>query len=125
MAKNNFTSTEGFTDLGAKFGKMTLAMQFEAKRITRNTTFTIQRKARELARDQDVYDTGYLIRNIKARFYNDGLTGEVVGGAEYHVFHELGTRFIPARPMLYPAALEQKPKYIAKLEQALQRSVRE
>lgn len=124
MSNRINVNTDGLGDLTQKFGRMNLAMKFEAKQITKKSTMRIEREAKKLAYDQGVHDTGYLIRMIKGRTYDDGLSGEVIGGADYHIYHELGTRRMPARPSLYPAAQAEKPKYVGKLAEAIQRTSR-
>jgi len=62
-------------------------------------------------------DTGFLLNSIQ-----DKMTGEheaeINVGAEYGVYHEYGTRHIPARPFMFPALLEERAAFIARLKKA-------
>ena len=114
-------SIEGLGRLIVKLERMDHQARQDTKRSVRLSTGRIQANARRKARDQKVQDTGHLIRSIKGSILNNGFTGEVVGGADYHVYHELGTRKTPARPMLFPAALEEKELFYKRLRDAIRR----
>lgn len=55
-------------------------------------------------------DTGYLVSNIFTNIDNDGLGASVESRAEYSEFLEFGTKNMQARPFLFPAMEENKPK---------------
>ena len=65
-----------------------------------------------------VKPTGATKRGIKLSFENGGLTGVVGMTQEYNPYTEYGTRFMRARPVLKPAYLYQKVKFINQLKQA-------
>ena len=63
-------------------------------------------------------DTGYLVSNIFTNIDTDGLGASVESRAGYSSFLEFGTKNMQARPFLFPAMEENKPK-IRRLEQQM------
>lgn len=63
-------------------------------------------------------DTGNLMNSVRA-VKVDALRWQVVVGADYGIYHELGTRFLPARPFLLPAATLVAPSYHDAMRQLL------
>jgi HK97 gp10 family phage protein len=50
----------------------------------------------------DLIDTGFMLNSVHPE-KTSKLEGQVIVGAEYGIYHELGTRYLPARPFLGPA----------------------
>jgi len=63
-------------------------------------------------------DTGFLVSNIFTNIDTDGLGASVESRAGYSSFLEFGTKNMQARPFLFPAMEENKPK-IRRLEQQM------
>lgn len=59
-------------------------------------------------------DTGAMLNSVIARPLN-ARQWVVTVGAHYGIYHEFGTRFLPARPFLGPAADEVKPAFLTAL----------
>ena len=107
----------GKGELITKFNNLSKEMQKESKRIVTKYTFEMEKKAKNIASEKDVYDTGHLIRNIRGTLYNGGLSGEVTAHANYSIYHELGTRYFPARPFIYPAFVLTRKGFIEEMQQ--------
>lgn len=65
-------------------------------------------------------DTGAMFNSVKAEPLGK-LVWRVVVGAEYGVYHEFGTRFLPARPFLGPAADLVRPQFRAAMAGVVRR----
>ncbi len=63
-------------------------------------------------------DTGTLKNSLQTT-YPDDLTAVVGTAVEYGPYVELGTRFMAARPFLYPAAEKVRPEFEAAVKRVL------
>lgn len=79
------------------------------------TTLAVESRAKENA----PVDTGRLRASIASEFSNGGLTGNVGVYVDYAVIQEIGSRFQPARPFLYPAAEAERQLFVQRLKAAL------
>jgi HK97 gp10 family phage protein len=70
--------------------------------------------------NRGLVDTGNLLRSIAATKHSE-LVWFVVVGATYGIYHEYGTRFMPARPFLLPAAELVRAAYLAAIAEAVKR----
>lgn len=77
---------------------------------TNRASLRIERRAKEYA----AWDTGYMSMTIYSYMENT-LRAVIISPAYYSIFLELGTRYMPAQPFIYPALQEEKPKYFANL----------
>lgn len=71
-------------------------------------------------------DSGNLQRSAKARFHNSQLRAEIGWwdtDDRYVIFHEFGTRKIPARPVLGPAAEAERTKIAARIQAEVRRAL--
>lgn len=55
-------------------------------------------------------DTGFLASNIAVKIVDGGFTANVESRASYSIFLEFGTQNMKARPFMFPALEENKPK---------------
>jgi HK97 gp10 family phage protein len=55
-------------------------------------------------------DTGFLASNIALKITEGGMVAEVESRAKYSIFLEFGTQKMKARPFMFPALEENKPK---------------
>lgn len=69
-------------------------------------------------------DFGDLVRGIRHEIDLDGAGGSVVSHVNYSKFLEFGTRHMGARPFLFPASEEERPKSRARMRQALRRGAK-
>jgi hypothetical protein len=83
-----------------------------AQRAVRATVATYGNKQFRLTRQLAPVDTGFLRSQIRLRFSDDGLVYEVGfrgedfdrgGKPQYFLYTEFGTRFMAARPCVFPA----------------------
>jgi HK97 gp10 family phage protein len=77
------------------------------------TALAVESRAKENA----PVDTGRLRSSIASDI--QGVTATVGTNVEYAVYIELGTRFQPARPFLYPAAEAERQLFVQRLKAAL------
>lgn len=69
-------------------------------------------------------DFGDLVRGIRHEIDRDGLSGAVVSHVNYSKFLEFGTKFMSARPYMFPASEEEKPKSRARIKRALHSGIK-
>ena len=103
--------------LAVKFEKMELLTAAEVANATRKRSYEIEK----MAKNRVAYDTGHLFRSIRTRLENAGLTGVVGSNVHYAIYVEKGTRYMPARPYLFPAFMVHRAKYIQDLSKILER----
>lgn len=92
--------------------------------VTRRMAEDIAERARQYILAQGLVDTGELYSSVRAqpqlnRTYN---AHEVVADARHAIFHEFGTRFMPAHPFLQPAVEDIEPFYEQRIADALNRT---
>ena len=92
----------------------------------------VMQRAIELCKER-VYDTpaspnykrtGLLINSISNRLTGitgDKVSGEVFSAVFYAAFVELGTKYVDARPFLYPALVEKKDQVIKIMRKAFKK----
>lgn len=82
----------------------------------------------QTARQNAPVDTGFMVEHLRREFTPAGLGYSVGFRAEdfaaagkdfYPVFLEFGTRFMAARPFLFPAAALERPRFRRELVEAL------
>lgn len=62
------------------------------------------------AKEKSRYDTGNMRGGWQSRMIDDN-TGEVFNPVHYTIFHEFGTSFMSAQPMLTPSVEESMEKF--------------
>lgn len=85
------------------------------------STLNIDRIAKRLApvnKDPRVVG-GRLRSSIRFEITNQGNTGSVFTDVEYAAFQEFGTSRMMAQPFLGPAAREEQPKFLKRVEKIL------
>lgn len=92
-----------------------------AEQAVAKTALDLEGQAKQNIRGHDLIDTGYLVGSVHAERMGPA-RWRVVVGAFYGVFHEYGTRFLPARPFLIPAANRVRPNLEAAIRELLRRS---
>lgn len=76
-------------------------------------TFLVEAGAKQRAR----VDTGQMRAGLQGQITGE-YEGRVRGHAPWTIFNELGTRHMPAQPMLVPAAEEVRGPFLRALKQA-------
>lgn len=74
------------------------------------------------ARSRVPVDTGRLRNSITHEILADGLNASVGSNVEYAPFVEFGTRRMRAKPYLFPAFEEERPRYMERLKRALSKA---
>lgn len=74
------------------------------------------------ARQRVPVRTGRLRNSVTHEITDDGLNAAIGSNVEYAPFVEFGTRRMRARPYLFPAFEEERPKYLARLKRALSKA---
>lgn len=99
--------TANWTIRANQFPRIIGGMEQKASMIVRKTALMLEAEAKQRA----PVDTGLLRNSIQAAqvapFY-----WRVTVGANYGVYVEWGTRFMPARPFLLPAANVVRPQFV-------------
>lgn len=99
-----------------KLPALTEGMEARASQVVRKVALDI--KAGAIVRTVRV-DTGAMKGGYDIEM--DGpLTAIVFNSQDYHIYQELGTRFISASPMLGPAAEEQREPFMRAMAQILE-----
>lgn len=83
----------------------------------RKTAFDIQTDAQLNLINEGAVDTGTLLNSVQVKAKE--FSAEIGPHTEYAYFVEFGTRKMPARPYMIPAADKNEPKFIEAIEQVL------
>lgn len=96
-----------------KLPGLTDGMDGRAAQVVRKIAFDVKAGAEErtVRVDTGAMKAGYVVE------MEDPLTAVIYNTQEYHIYQELGTRFISASPMLGPAAEEQRGPFLAAMAQ--------
>jgi HK97 gp10 family phage protein len=129
MALRMTVGTRNIRALAANFSAADARVQRSARQLVAKYAEKQFRLTRELA----PVDTGFLRSHIRKRVSDDGLAYEVgvreedfadAGKAFYAQFLEFGTRFMSARPFIFPARDAVVPEFRRALGTELSASVR-
>jgi len=90
--------------LTSKFPDIVRNAHEGAPRVVEATGYRMQAGAQERAR----YKTGFMRGEIEWQQDPGAMEGQLIAGANYTIYHEYGTRYMSAQPMLGPAAEEQR-----------------
>jgi HK97 gp10 family phage protein len=121
--------TRGTSALAANFRAADARVQRSARALVAKYAERQFRLTRELA----PVDTGFLRSHIRKRVSDDGLAYEVgvreedfegAGKPFYPVYLEFGTRFMAARPFIFPARDAVAPEFRRALSAELRKSIR-
>lgn len=93
----------------------------DAARIVAKTAFDIEALTKQNIAAHGLIDTSTLINSVRATMETP-LRWRVNVGAFYGIFHEFGTRFLPARPFLFPAANSRRQPFVDAMQGLLRRS---
>lgn len=94
------------------FPKIRRDLIAEAERIVATAALNLQAATQRNIVAHGLVDTGALLNSVRAERIGP-MAWRVVVGAEYGIYHELGTRFLPARPFLFPAADLIRPAFLS------------
>lgn len=96
-----------------KLPSLTDGLEARASQVVRKVAHDIAAGAadRTVRVDTGAMKAGYAVE------MEDNLTAVITNSQHYHIYQELGTRFISASPMLGPAAEEQRAPFLAAMAQ--------
>jgi HK97 gp10 family phage protein len=117
MAKS---TVRGLSSLLAKLGAMPPGFEDTTRLEVKRSALNVQNGARRRA----PVDTGRLRNSITHETTPNGLAARVGTNVEYAPFQEFGTRRNAARPFLFPAMEQERPKFLKRLESALKKTAR-
>jgi HK97 gp10 family phage protein len=109
------------------------AADARAQRAARKIVVKYADKQFRLTRELAPVDTGFLRSHIRQRISDDGLAYEIgvreedfegAGKPFYPVYLEFGTRFMHARPFIFPARDKIAPEFRRALGQELSAAIR-
>lgn len=129
MSLRMTVGTRGLSALAANFQAADTRAQKRAREIVGKYAEKQFRLTRELA----PVDTGFLRAHIRKRISENGLAYEVgvreedfegAGKAFYPVYLEFGTRFMAARPFIFPARDKVAPEFKRALRSELSAAIR-
>lgn len=92
------------------------AMRRNAEAYVAKAARDVQANAQQGIRGHDLIDTGNLLNSVQVIPGAHSLQKFVQVGAHYGLYHEMGTRFMPARPFLLPAAEKVHPPFVRAFE---------
>ena len=75
-------------------------------------------------RKHGLIDTGFMLGSVQARPVSE-MVWEVVIGAVYAIYHEYGTRYLPARPFFRPAVDFVMPVFVKGVQMLMDEAARE
>lgn len=78
----------------------------QAAAIVAKAAHDIEAATKRNIQNAGLIDTGAMVNGVTAQPTGDPLRWLVVSQQHYHLFHEYGTRFLPAIPTMTPAAEE-------------------
>lgn len=129
MALRMTVGTRGLAALAANFQAADARVQRRSREIVAKYAEKQFRLTRELA----PVDTGFLRSHIRKRVSDDGLAYEVgvreedfadAGRPFYPIYLEFGTRFMSARPFVFPARDKVAPEFKRALRAELSAAIR-
>lgn len=129
MALRMTVGTRGLAGLAANFQAADARTQRRSREVVAKYAERQFRLTRELA----PVDTGFLRSHIRKRISDDGLAYEVgvreddfddAGKPFYPVYLEFGTRFMAARPFIFPARDKVYPEFKRALRSELSAAIR-
>ena len=91
------------------------------QKVIDRASFGVQARTQGYIREHDLIDTGFMLNSVAVRKL-EPLENEVRVGAEYAIYHELGTVHIPARPFLGPAVEDERPDFEEACRQAVEQA---
>lgn len=95
-----------------RFPRIRAAMLPTAERIVEKTALDMEGGMKTRIVAQGAVDTGFLLNSVQARKVGPG-HWRVTVGADYGIYVDQGTRFMPARPFFYPTVAEVGAEFIA------------
>ena len=111
--------TKGFRALVKRLRGLPAKLQVKINEEVAKSTVRVQRDARRSV----AVDTGRLRSSIRFDISGDGQIGEIFTEVEYAAFIEFGTVNTDARPYLFPAWNQERPKFIKKISDIVGRSL--
>lgn len=103
---------------------ITRQLEIDLRTAVNRAGYMVEAGAKRRAR----FDTGYMRGQIRWIPERGGLRGEVIGGAEYTIFHEFGFHagdtYVPPQPMFTPAAEEVRPIFLQEVKSAIRKAVK-
>lgn len=103
----------------ATLNRMNLVAEQRVREQVAESALNVQRGAKERCPVR----TGALWNSITVDFYQDGLTAEIAPHMPYAPYVEFGTTRMPAKPYLFPAWEEERPKFEAGIKRAVGEAV--
>lgn len=102
-----------------KLEKLDETLTERAKQVISKTAFDIEAGTKGNIRKHDLIDTGNMLNSVQVLdvIADKGFSKEVVIGAEYAVFHELGTVHLPAKHMMGESVENVRPGFDAAMKQ--------
>lgn len=98
------------------------AVKRNAQAAVAKAAHDIEGLAKVNIQQHDLIDTGALLNSVQA-VQKSELLWWVVVGQHYGLYHELGTRFMPARSFLLPAADQVHPRFRSTMANILRGAV--
>lgn len=93
------------------FDQIAAALSGVLSQVVQKTALDIQAGAQQRA----PVDTGFLKNSIHTEPGESDLEAQIVVGADYGIYQEFGTRFMPPHPYLIPAVEAARPGFEAAL----------
>ena len=119
MALEITYDVKGIEEFKAAMERLDSGMQRQVHERLANWAATVKSLARQLVPVR----TGHLRRSIYAKISE--WVAEIGAEATYAVFIELGTRYMKARPFIFPAVQEYLPRLEAIIGEAIENAKRE
>lgn len=102
------------------FDKIGRKLHARAEELVAKAAHDIEAHTKEGILAHGLVDTGALLNSVQARQLGP-MRWVVEVGQSYGIYHEFGTRYLPARPFLHPAVEQVAPAFLAGLRQLVDR----